>query len=65
MAGLNPQTLRGKKIGVFVGCTESEAHDAWARDAEALIGYELTGCSKSMFANRLSFFFDFRGNVVL
>lgn len=26
-----------------------------------MVGYTLTGCTRSMFANRLSFSFDFRG----
>ena len=26
-----------------------------------MVGYEMTGCTRSMFANRLSYFFDFKG----
>jgi len=59
--GVNPQSVRGSRTGVFVGCSASEAHDAWTADAERVTGYEMTGCTRSMFANRLSYFFDFRG----
>lgn len=38
-----------------------QAHQLWLSDAEAVTGYEHTGCSGSMFANRLSWTFDLRG----
>ena len=56
--------VRGSRTGVFVGCSTSESYDAWTAAAVAndhVTGYELTGCTRSMFANRLSYFFDFRG----
>jgi len=58
---VNPQSVRGSNTGVFIGCDKSESHDAWIADGEKVTGYELTGCCRSMFANRLSYFFDFRG----
>jgi len=61
MTGTNPQSVRGSRTGVFIGCSASEAHDAWTADGERVTGYEMTGCTRSMFANRLSYFFDFRG----
>jgi hypothetical protein len=33
----------------------------WLSDTNNITGYEQTGCTLSMFANRLSFFFDFKG----
>lgn len=33
----------------------------WLSDYNNITGYEQTGCTLSMFANRLSFFFDFKG----
>jgi fatty acid synthase len=53
--------VRGSKTGVFIGCSASEAHEVWAMDLDKLSGYEMTGCTRSMFANRLSYFFDFKG----
>lgn len=64
-AGLNPQSLRGTKTGVFVGCSSAETQDILIRDPETTVGYSLTGCQHSMFANRLSFTFDFTGNTIV
>lgn len=60
-AGVDPAAARGSRTGVFIGCSASEAHDAWSSDPDKMTGYEMTGCTRSMFANRLSFFFDFKG----
>lgn len=59
--GVDPASVRGSKTGVFIGCSSSESHEAWTNDVETVVGYEMTGCTRSMFANRLSFFFDFKG----
>ena len=61
LPGVNPQDVRGTKTGVFIGCSASESHEVWTFDMEKIVGYEMTGCTRSMFANRLSFFFDFKG----
>lgn len=60
-AGINPASVRGTKTGVYVGTSASEAHDAWSNDIEQMSGYVMSGCQRAMFANRLSFFFDFNG----
>ncbi|KAH3871939.1 hypothetical protein DPMN_035154, partial [Dreissena polymorpha] len=60
-AGVNPDTVRGSRTGVFIGASASESHEAWSADPEAAPGYSMTGCTRSMFANRLSYFFDFKG----
>ena len=49
------------QVGVYVGCCGSELHAQWLSDIKDITGYEQTGCTLSMFANRLSFFFDFKG----
>ena len=59
--GYDPSSLRGSRTGVFIGCSASEAHDAWTVDLEQISGYEMTGCTRSMFANRVSYTFDFKG----
>lgn len=46
---------------MFIGASASEAHEAWAMDPQKTVGYSMTGCTRSMFANRLSYFFDFKG----
>jgi len=59
--GVNPRSIRGSRTGVFIGCTESDAFNAWTTDIGRVKGYELTGSDKSMMANLLSYFFDFNG----
>ena len=61
LLGVNPQSIRGSKIGVFVSQSYSEAYFAWTEDVENVSGYELIGCLLAMAANRLSYFFDLRG----
>ncbi|KAI1292133.1 Fatty acid synthase [Halotydeus destructor] len=60
-AGVNPQTLRGTRTGVYVGACVSEVEEGLAQDVSKVSGYALTGCSRSMFANRISYTFDFQG----
>ncbi|KAG7277018.1 hypothetical protein CRUP_001644 [Coryphaenoides rupestris] len=59
--GLSPVALRGTRTGVYIGVSGSEAGEAFSRDPEELLGYSMTGCQRAMFANRLSYFFDFNG----
>lgn len=60
-AGFNPAELRGTNTGVFIGCSASESEDYWTADVDRVNGYGLTGCAKAMFANRVSYSFDFQG----
>lgn len=60
-AGCNPQTLRGSRTGVYIGGGVSEVEEGLVTDVSKVTGYALTGCSRSMFSNRLSFTFDFQG----
>ncbi|XP_033100036.1 fatty acid synthase-like [Anneissia japonica] len=60
-AGIDPATLRGSNTGVFVGSSGSEASEGFGADPETLQGYAMTGCNRAMLANRVSFFFDFKG----
>ncbi|KYN15123.1 PREDICTED: fatty acid synthase-like [Trachymyrmex cornetzi] len=60
-AGVNPSTVRGSRTGVFIGVSSSESDEFWMRDTDGINGYGLLGCSKAMFANRVSFAFDFNG----
>ncbi|XP_073540254.1 fatty acid synthase [Phyllobates terribilis] len=59
--GMNPSDLRGTNTGVWIGVSGSEAGEAFSRDPEELLGYSMTGCQRAMFANRISYFFDFKG----
>ncbi|XP_029178050.1 fatty acid synthase-like [Nylanderia fulva] len=57
-AGINPSTLKGSRTGVFVGVSSSDANNFWKRNAN---GYGLLGCCRAMFANRISYAFDWNG----
>ncbi|XP_003739693.1 fatty acid synthase [Galendromus occidentalis] len=60
-AGYEPRTLRGRKIGVYVGVTYADSDDGCIGDVKEIDGYSLTGCCRAMFANRISYSFDFTG----
>ncbi|KAG0424799.1 hypothetical protein HPB47_027991 [Ixodes persulcatus] len=60
-AGYDPGTLRGRKIGVFMGNTKSETDEALNVDTDKIDGYALVGCCRAMFSNRVSYCFDFNG----
>ncbi|EIE22203.1 ketoacyl-synt-domain-containing protein [Coccomyxa subellipsoidea C-169] len=61
-AGIDFRALRGsERVGVYVGSCGSEIHAQWVADIDSITGYEQAGCARSMFANRLSWWFDFHG----
>ncbi|XP_077526192.1 fatty acid synthase-like isoform X3 [Haemaphysalis longicornis] len=61
-AGYDPATLRGQKIGVFVGCSVSGMAGAQPYlGSDETKGYSMLGSSLSMFSNRISYSFDFHG----
>uniref|UniRef100_A0A1W7RAJ9 Fatty acid synthase n=1 Tax=Hadrurus spadix TaxID=141984 RepID=A0A1W7RAJ9_9SCOR len=60
-AGYDPAELHGTKTGVFVGVCSSESNDFYSSDLTECNGYGLTGCSFSMFANRISYTYNFTG----
>ncbi len=49
------------QVGVYLGVCGSEVHALWLGDVRNITGYEQTGCTMSMLANRLSFFYGFKG----
>ena len=61
LLGVNPQNIRGSRTGVFVGCMASHAFDMQCADIEHITGLELGAATVTMLANRLSYFFDFKG----
>lgn len=60
-AGVDPQSVRNSRTGVFIGTSASEAAEAFSSNTEEIVGYGMTGCCRAMFANRISFAFDFKG----
>ncbi|XP_054762953.2 fatty acid synthase-like [Lytechinus pictus] len=59
--GIDPQSIRGTKTGVYIGCSVADASEAFGSDADTLVGYSVTGTNRAMLANRMSYSFDFRG----
>ncbi|EDQ85743.1 uncharacterized protein MONBRDRAFT_28930 [Monosiga brevicollis MX1] len=57
-AGYTREQLRGRRVGVYVGCMTLDYVWALKRVASALLA---TGGSRAILSNRLSYVFDFRG----
>ncbi|XP_077295534.1 fatty acid synthase-like [Arctopsyche grandis] len=53
-AGVNPNSLRDTKTGVFIGNCVSESEKTWFYDKLQANGFGVTGCSRAMLANRIS-----------
>ncbi|KAH8377960.1 hypothetical protein KR093_008108 [Drosophila rubida] len=61
-AGMNPSELRGSRTGVYIGLSFVETeHEIPNMEPSSINGYCLTGCARAMFANRISYTFDFKG----
>ena len=63
-AGIAPQSLRHTQTGVFAGACLGEYGYLAASDLNAVDAWSGTGGAMSIIANRLSYFFDFRGPSV-
>ncbi|KAL3237297.1 hypothetical protein MRX96_022064 [Rhipicephalus microplus] len=60
-AGYDPESLRGRHIGVFIGVSTSETSDAWRANAQRADAYGLLASCHALFANRISYALDFHG----
>ena len=60
-AGLAPDHLAGSRTGVYVGVCTDDYGRLQLGDVERLGAYSGTGSALSIAANRLSYYFDFRG----
>ncbi|XP_063367625.1 fatty acid synthase-like [Cydia amplana] len=61
-AGVNPEHLSGKKVGVYVGTCLSETEKVvFYCGFEGRTGLGIAGCNKSMFANRISYWLNAKG----
>ncbi|KAF9796819.1 hypothetical protein SFRURICE_014116 [Spodoptera frugiperda] len=60
-SGINPDDLSGKKVGVYIGTCFSEAEKACFYEAASRSGFGIAGCSKTMFANRISYWLNAKG----
>ncbi|TGJ80830.1 hypothetical protein E0Z10_g7931 [Xylaria hypoxylon] len=60
-AGFPLSRYGGKAVGVFSGCMTQDYEMLSSRDELATLQYFPTGNSRAIMANRISYFFDFRG----
>ncbi|XP_049879210.1 fatty acid synthase-like [Pectinophora gossypiella] len=60
-AGMNPKELRNTKTGVFVGSCFSESEKTWFYEKMQVNGFGITGCSRAMLANRISYWLGVTG----
>ncbi|KAL8721436.1 MAG: hypothetical protein Q9225_001881 [Loekoesia sp. 1 TL-2023] len=60
-AGIVQNESAGSKTGVFVGCFAGEYETLFSREPESHSKYRASGTGSAMLANRLSWFYDFKG----
>lgn len=60
-AGLPPSTLRGGRVGVYVGASATDYADLPLLDLGAIEPHFMVGNSLSVLSNRISYVYDFRG----
>jgi len=63
-AGLVPQRLQDRRVGVFVGISSHDYVDIERNKTEVSDAHTGTGSAISIAANRLSYFYDFQGPSV-
>ncbi|CAH0050588.1 unnamed protein product [Clonostachys solani] len=63
-AGYAMSDLRGSSTGVFVGQMTDDYYDILNKDVQCAPQYTATGSSRAIIANRVSYFFDWRGPSV-
>lgn len=63
-AGRAPSSLAGRPVGVFVGACHADFRDVLAEAVEWADAHVGTGSANAMLANRLSYFYDFKGPSV-
>lgn len=60
-AGINPKSIRNTKVGVFIGACFSESDKTWFYEKIPSAGFGITGCSRAMLANRVSYSLGLNG----
>ncbi|KAH9875653.1 hypothetical protein IAQ61_003117 [Plenodomus lingam] len=61
VSGETMDRLQGSDTGCYVGLMAGEYEQAMLKDPETLGTYHVTGTARSLFSNRLSYFFDWHG----
>ncbi|CAN5569156.1 polyketide synthase Pks13 [soil metagenome] len=60
-ARIPASSLRGADVGVFIGASNNDYSFLSVADAGSAHPYAITGTASSIIANRVSYFYDFRG----
>ncbi|KAF9697439.1 hypothetical protein EKO04_005132 [Ascochyta lentis] len=60
-AGLSLQAMKGSQTSVYCGAMSADYMDVQTRDLESTSQYMITGTSRALLANRLSYYFDWHG----
>ena len=63
-AGIDPQSLRGSRTGVYVGTSGQDYSQVVLGSVESMEGYSGTGTLASVISGRLSYSFGFEGPAV-
>ena len=63
-AHIPASNLRGKSVGVFIGSSTNDYSYLAMMDPRTAHPYAITGTASSIIANRVSYFYDFRGPSV-
>jgi polyketide synthase 13 len=63
-ARIPASSLRGQSVGVFVGTSNNDYSFLAVSDPAVAHPYAITGTASSIIANRVSYFYDFRGPSV-
>lgn len=60
-ARIPASSLRGERVGVFIGSSTNDYQFLAVSDPTTAHPYAITGTASSIIANRVSYFYDFRG----
>ncbi|WEW55385.1 Nonribosomal peptide synthetase 14 [Emydomyces testavorans] len=60
-AGLTLNGMRGSATSAYMGAMSADYTDTQLRDIENVSKYMITGTSRALLSNRLSYFFDWKG----
>src|SRR5690606_942489 len=60
-ARIPASSLRGENVGVYVGSSTNDYSFLGVADPSTAHPYAITGTASSIIANRVSYFYDFRG----
>src|ERR1700742_2476654 len=63
-AHIPASSLRGERVGVYIGSSNTDYQFLAVSDPSVAHPYAITGTASSIIANRVSYFYDFRGPSV-